>query len=126
MRDAEELVNARKLLEASGLFLTEEEDDVVGLWLNLSDTFGWACADSEEITDNDLLEVANLFRDYGWCGLLYWASEKRGGELTEFADNNRFIEFVKKEEQIKRDVPQSTKRAYHRVSYTIGVEEPKP
>lgn len=123
-KHTEKLDKARQLLAASGLFFTPD-DDLPGLWINLNDTFGWACADGEEVTDADLIEVARLFRDYGWCGLLYWVSEKRDGEKSEFADINRFIEFVKKEEQIRREVPESTKRAYHKAVYTIG-EEPKP
>lgn len=122
--DAEELAEAKELLSVSGLFFSED-DGLSGFWINLNDTFGWACADGEEVTHDDVIEVARLFRDYGRCGLLYWVSEKRGGEKSEFADINRFIGFVKKEEQIRREVPESTKRAYHKVAYTIG-EEPKP
>lgn len=122
--DTEKLAEAKELLSVSGLFFSED-DGLPGFWINLNDTFGWACADGEQVDGSDLIEVARLFRDYGWCGLLYWVSKKREGLKSEFADNNRFIQFVKEEERIKREVPESTKRAYHKVVYTIG-EEPKP
>jgi hypothetical protein len=114
---------ARALLEASGMFFDPDPECLTlgSLYLNLNDAFGWACADAEKVEDHELIEVARLFRDYGWCGLLYWASEKRCGARTSFEDNNRFIEFVRHEERVRREVPDSGRRASHRVHYTVGV-----
>jgi hypothetical protein len=38
---------------------------------------------------------------------------------SEFEDINRFVDFVRQEEQVRKDVPESTKRAYKKVSYTL-------
>lgn len=111
--------DALQLLKLSGLTL-DADDELPGLWLNLNDVFGWGCADGEEITDEDLDEVTRLFIQYGWCGLLYWASKKRGGCRSEFKDINRFIEFVAREEAIITEQPDSSKRAYLAKSYTLG------
>jgi hypothetical protein len=80
----------------------------------------WACADSEYVPDEKLPEVGQLFMDYGWCGILYWGSEQYGGMKSEFYDINRFIEFVRQEEKIKKKISSSTKRAYKKISYRIG------
>ena len=88
--------------------------------LNMSDVWCWACADAEYIEKKEIPEVTRLFKEYGWPGLLYWASQKNGGIYSEFTDNNRFIEFVENEERVKEEVPDYNKRAYHKVKYTIG------
>ena len=80
--------------------------------INFNDTWAWACADSELATPEEIPEVARLYRAWGWAGLLYWCSQKRGGLRSEFRDNNRFIDFVAREEAFCRAVPDSSRRAY--------------
>lgn len=95
--------------------LCEPEDfpDKPGtLIINLNDTFGWACADAEEIPPDAINEVARLFRDWGHAGILYWVSKRRDWERSEFKDINRFIDFVRREEEWKQREPSSSKRAY--------------
>ena len=87
--------------------------------LNMNDVWCWASGWGEEIPDDKLVEVATLLTEYGWPGLLYWVSEKHDGMRSEFHDNNRFIDFVRREERLKKSVPNSTKRAYKRISYTL-------
>lgn len=117
---------ARILLAAAEVFFgefEEEDDESNRQWnqtLNLNDTWGWACADGHYVPDEDLPEVARLFWQYGYCGILYWVSEERGGMKSEFHDINRFIEFVRQEEAIRAEEPNSSKRAYLQRSYTIG------
>lgn len=108
-----------KLLEAAGLFF-EPDDEMGPHWLNMNDVWGWACGDAEEVTEADAPELARLFRNYGWCGVLYWVSEKRGGATSEFLDNNRFIEFVRHEETLRKEVPDSSTRAYKKLAYKLG------
>lgn len=88
--------------------------------LNMNDTWAWAMAWGVDIPDDKLVEVAKLFVTYGHCGLLYWVSEQEGGMRSEFEDINRFVDFVRHEEKIRKDVPESTKRAYKKVAYTLG------
>ena len=118
---------ARRLLRAASVFFyddpSELDEDEGAEWLqtiNISDTWGWACADGEYVPDKDLPEVAQLFRAYGWCGILYWVSERREQMTSEFCDINRFIEFVRHEEAIKKEVSDDSGRAYAKRTYTIG------
>jgi hypothetical protein len=114
-----------ELLRKAHVFfpISDDDDDdepYLGQTLNLSDTWGWACADGEPVPDDKIIDVATLFWSYGWCGILYWVSERRGQCRSEFADVNRQIDFVRHEEAIRREVPESTRRAYTKRQYTIG------
>lgn len=90
--------------------------------LNMNDTWGWAIADSELVPPEKMREVATLFRRYGEPGLFYWVSEQRERLASEFHHINRFIEFVRREEELRIAEPNDAKRAYKKVSYTIGAE----
>lgn len=46
--------------------------------IGLNDTFGYAHADAEEFTDEDMPTIVRLYEEYGRAGLIYWAAEKRG------------------------------------------------
>jgi len=118
---------ARELLRAAVVFfyddpshLDEDESPDLLQTINLSDTWAWACADGEHVPDDELPEVARLFSSYGWCGILYWASERNEQQKSEFCDINRFIEFVRNEEAIRKEEPKDSKRAYAKRQYTIG------
>lgn len=117
-----EIEDARKLLEAADVFFgeLEGESDEWKQTLNMNDTWGWASADGDYVPDDELPEVARLFYQYGWCGLLYWSSERNEQRRSEFADINRWIDFVRAEEAIRKEVPESNKRAYFKREYTIG------
>lgn len=119
MRDIE---SAREFLNNVGVFFDVEDDDEPRLkqTLNMNDTWAWACADGEYVPDEKLPEVAALFWRYGWAGILYWVSKQNNWCRSEFYDNNRFIDFVKHEEDLIREIPDLDKRAYKKISYTIG------
>ena len=114
--------DALELLKLADVFYDIDEDEPeMNQMINLNDIFGWACADCEKVEDGDLIEVAKLFKKYGWCGILYWVSEiKRDGLRSEFLDNNRFIDFVKLEEDLIKQEPDTDKRAYKKYKYTLG------
>lgn len=80
--------------------------------LVFNDTWSWASADAEIVASDEISEVARLYRSWGWAGLLYWATTKHPGLRSEFKDNNRFIDFVAREEAFIKAVPESNKRAY--------------
>lgn len=88
--------------------------------LNMNDVWGWAIADSELVPPEKLKEVATLLRRYGEPGLFYWVSEQRGQMASQFHHINRYIEFVRREEALIAEEPNSAKRAYKKVEYTIG------
>lgn len=92
--------------------------------LNMNDTWGWALAWGEYVPDEKLIEVAELVRRYGWCGALYWVSEQHGGVRSEFKDINRFVDFVRREEQLRMAEPDPSKRAYANIRYWLGSEQP--
>ena len=116
--------NAREFLTLAGVFHGTSEWDDDPKWdqtLNLNDAFYYACSDGEYVEDEELPRLAELFWRYGNIGLEYWVlEEKRGGEVPEFLDVRRQIEFVKNEEAIRKEVPSSAKRAYLQREYTIG------
>lgn len=48
-----------------------------GLWLNMNDSFGYATADAEEITFDDIPTVYALWRTFGWEGVVWWVWQRR-------------------------------------------------
>lgn len=113
--------NARELLKLADVFYgPDEDDDELEQTLNLNDVFGWAMADCEYVPDEDLTSLADMYGRYGWCGVLYWVSEKRDGMRSEFQDVNRAIDFVRHEEELRKHVPDSSTRAYRKLIYTLG------
>lgn len=141
---SEEIEEARTLLELGGVFFTTRaeielmrlmpefddddiEDEISSLQtLNLNDTFAWALAYGIKVADTDLPELARLFQMYGQCGVLYWASENGDIKKSQFHDVNRFIEFVRNEETILKELPGSSERAFTKRQYTIGETDDKP
>jgi hypothetical protein len=117
--------DSRKLLEQADLFYynSDEEESQSGecrQMLNMNDVWGWACADGQTVSDDQLQEVADLFWRYGWCGILYWVSKQNDNCRSEFFDNNRFIDFVEQEEKLRKEIPDSSTRAYKNITYEIG------
>ena len=113
---------ARELLDKAGLFFDydpEDDDPSFAQMLNMNDVWGWACADGEDVPDEELPELGHLFYSYGWCGVLYWVSQRNDHMKSEFYHYNRMIEFVEHEEQIKSKYPSESTRAYHKTSYKI-------
>lgn len=109
------------LLQAMDIVFEDgDEIDHYAQTLNMNDVWGWATAWGEYIPDEELPRVGDLLNRYGWCGALYWMSERHAQMRSEFEDINRFVEFVRREEQIRKDSPGSSARAYKKVCYAIG------
>ena len=113
-------IDEAKALIQSYCMDIDPEEGCPPLLINLNDVFGWAVADAEQVEEHEIERLGALIRQYGWCGVLYWVSTKRNGMRSSFHDINRFIDFVAEEERLKRDMPSSTKRAYHKLTYTLG------
>ncbi len=114
--------SALVLLRAAGVFYWNEPDPGVpqaDCELNMNDTWGWALSWGEYVPDDKLIEVARLFWQYGWAGCLYWVSERHERMRSEFEDINRMVDFVRHEEDIRRAIPDSNRRAYFRTSYSL-------
>lgn len=128
---------ARELLKRAGLFYygddpedqpdpeeypTEAKRKAIAQTLNQNDTWRWALAFGQEVTDEQLPEVGRLFVAYGYCGVLYWVSEQNKDEAgrplrSEFEDINRFVDFVRNEEWISNERKDC---AYYKFVYTLG------
>lgn len=117
---------ARKLLQLADVFfctpdeLEEYENPQSVQMLDMGDTWAWGTAGGEYVPDEELPEVARLFFDYGWCGILFWASERNEQMKSEFRDINRFVEFVRHEEALIKLEPDCNKRAYEKWEYVLG------
>lgn len=86
------------------IFFSEYDD--LGKWSNgwcasilCNDTFGYACADCEELEPGNAEEVRKIADKYGWDGVTAWAAFRRGCEpikplLTE--------KYYKAREEIKK------------------------
>jgi len=114
----DQIAEGKRVLRASGYLYYDGPDEPIEL--NMNDTWGWAVAWGEFVPDEKILEVVSLFSRYGYCGLLYWVSEQNEQMQSEFEDVNRFVDFVRKEEELRKAEPDSSKRAYKKVSYTLG------
>lgn len=111
---------ARDLLTKAGVFFRPDDEEDSAQMLNMNDVWAWACADGEVVPDDELPRVAKLFYRYGYCGLLYWVSERNNCLRSEFHDINRFIDFVVMEEGIRAEVPDSSTRAYTKLEYMLS------
>ncbi len=109
------------MLTIAGMFFDDDPDDSdFKQTLNLNDAMCWGCVDGEYVPDDKLCEVASLFIEFGNAGILYWVSKQRGWERAEFLDVNRMIDFVKHEKELVEKIPDSSRRAYEKISYTLG------
>ena len=100
----------------------------------MNDVWAWATSCSIDVTDDNAIRIAQLYNEYGFCGLLYYQGvelDRLGApnapetRYAEFEDIQRFVEFVVAEERIKKEVPDYNKRAYAKRQYVIGTPKPK-
>jgi hypothetical protein len=117
-RSEEGVSDDMTMLLASDCCFLDDEDGSISL--NMNDTWAWATAWCPTVPADQLSEVARLFRVYGQAGLMYWHSCQEKNMRSAFHDNNRAIDFVRHEEEIRKETPDSNKRAYRKVEYTIG------
>lgn len=119
-----DIESAKAFLERAQIFFGCDDDEDDPRWaqtINLNDVLYWASSDAQYVEDSELPRVADLFWRYGFAGVVYWVVvEKRGDESPEFCDIKRFIEFVAKEEAIRKEEPSCSKRAYLKRTYTLG------
>lgn len=113
-------------LDAFGLFFGADDDEPdLTQTLNLNDVWAWALADGLHVPDEDLPELAYLFFEYGWGGVLYYADVRQGGQGSQFFHYQRAIEYARHEEQIRAELPDPSQRAFSSRSYTLGDPQPR-
>ena len=114
---------AKKLLSDAGLFywpLGECDDPEDEQTLNMNDTWVWGSSFGEKVENEDAIELARLFIEYGFCGVLYWVSEKNEQLVAEFSHINRMVQFVRNEEAIRISHKTLTDYAYSKQEYLIS------
>ena len=88
--DDESWATSEKLFAASGGYFLYDD----GWYVNLNDTWYYACADCEQINKNDYDIVADWFKKFGDAGVLYWVYTKRGN-FPEIPKYKKLIELIK-------------------------------
>lgn len=51
--------------------------------VNLNDTFAYACADGEELKDDQIDSLIRMYKEYDYPGIIAWAASIRGSEPIE-------------------------------------------
>jgi hypothetical protein len=94
----EEMKARAEKAEAALALAAEDEEAFVGhgadgapaLFVNLNDTFGYACADCEEVPQEEVIALFDLYQREGWPALIRWAATRQRQtpikEMTESMD----------------------------------------
>lgn len=67
----------RFLLAEDVLIIRINKDNAIWCQIYMNDTFDYATAEAEEVTPDQLPELAHLYRTYGYSGLVAWVSLRR-------------------------------------------------
>lgn len=63
-------------------------DDAGSPALNMSDTFAYACGESELVPADALLEVIGIYRSFGWVGCICWVAKRRNEDpVIEYTED---------------------------------------
>lgn len=115
------ITEAKELLKAADLtFGPDDEIEHYDRCLNMNDVWAWGTSWIEEIPEDEVILVASLVQRYGACGAYYWLSVKHENLRSEFHDINRMVDFVRHEEAIRAEIPDSSQRAYAKRDYHLG------
>lgn len=95
-----------ELVKNDVLSLRIREDAVI-LRAHCGDTFAYACADSEDITLDEIPEFARLWKAHGYVGMVAFIAQKRAAEPVK---EYRFsADYLKARADIAPRVPTPTK-----------------
>lgn len=70
----------RELLHGDVIFYGTGPDGKPHRCILISDTFAYACADAESLSDDELREFYAFWREHGDAGATAWVADKRGME----------------------------------------------
>lgn len=79
-----------KLVEADVLFDDSDFGDGTGnkVFVNLNDTFAYACSDAEEIPNDQLEEIVRIYKRWGDVGLICWTARQRNEDpVVEYTED---------------------------------------
>lgn len=71
--------------------------------MNMNDTFGYGCADSENMDGEDIEEIFPLFEKYGFSTLAAYASVKRGYLPIKERQTEDFFKAKEEIEKLAKD-----------------------
>ncbi len=89
--DIRPVVESLLLENALGMYI---QSDVITFYVNMNDTFCFACADDEEVEIDELLTVHYAWNKFGHDGLTAWASKKREELPLEQLQTDKYFEAV--------------------------------
>ena len=67
-----------------------KECSYYSLPLNMNDTFGYACSESEDVDFPDMLAVTEIFEKYGVPGVNAWAAVKTDQDVIIQRQNDKY------------------------------------
>lgn len=78
-----------------------------GFWLvvNMNDTFGYACADAEEVPVEDLVHIRPLYQQYGPDALNAYSSVKRKVDVLKELRSPGYYDAKEKIQMLKATIP---------------------
>lgn len=87
------------LFEDEAIFVgnewSEKDKKCIGkiICINLNDTFSYACADGEHVKENDYPEIVQIWKRWGWIGLVCWSAKKRNEDpAIEYTEDSVYQE----------------------------------
>ena len=89
----QEITNAVAIFEADDEYCFCQDNDDSEWYVPLNDTWYYASADGEDIPLDQYKIVADLYRQYGRCGVLYWVHGVRK-TLPQIPSQRRMVEMV--------------------------------
>lgn len=84
-----------ELLDSYMLEINVHEDKPIIFYLNMNDTFGYSCADAEEVIVSEIPEVHRLWKKYGHHGLTAWSAIKRNVDPIDECKTKQYALAVK-------------------------------
>lgn len=70
-------------------------DDGIKFCVLVNDTFYYSTADCEEIEPHELTKVRDLYDKYGYNGVIAWVAHKRGEDILEQLENEKYLTALK-------------------------------
>jgi len=117
-QDNEDYIKAYNLLLSAGVFNCNDAeswamDETFAPVINTDNIFSFPLV-GVRVPWDDMIIVADLFKRYGMAGICYWVSKNMCDAVGNFQDIRRHIDFVDKEEKIRKLNPNENDRAHYK------------
>jgi hypothetical protein len=84
------------------------DDDSIQTYLQINDTFYYACSDCEDVTLEDLPLIRVMWREYGYEGLVAWVAKKRNIDPVQECRNGHYrraMECLSEQADAQKEIP---------------------